>query len=98
MTTPFVGTGTSLFVPTSIAGCSLWLDGADTSTLTRAGTSISQWRDKANSFVYNGSSTLAPVNSLTGVFFNGGNTMTGTTNLSLAQVCTNATDIHASLF
>ena len=34
------------FTPQSIPGCSFWLDAADRSTLTLAGSSITQWRDK----------------------------------------------------
>lgn len=42
---------TTSFLPTSIAGCQLWLDAADLSTFTPAnpatGTQISQWNDKS---------------------------------------------------
>ena len=34
-------------MPTSIAGCSLWLDGADAATLTQGGGTVSQWSDKS---------------------------------------------------
>jgi hypothetical protein len=38
------------FLPTSIIGCALWLDGSDTSSLTfSSGSNISQWRDKSTS-------------------------------------------------
>lgn len=33
--------------PTSIAGCTLWLDAADTSTITSSSGSVSQWNDKS---------------------------------------------------
>lgn len=35
------------FVPTSIAGCQLWLDANDRSTLSLSGTSVTQWNDKS---------------------------------------------------
>jgi hypothetical protein len=35
------------FFPTDITGCALWLDGADTSSMTMTGTTISQWNDKS---------------------------------------------------
>jgi hypothetical protein len=34
------------FDPRTIPGCSLWLDAADSSTLTLSGTNVTQWRDK----------------------------------------------------
>lgn len=36
-----------LFQPTDITGCVLWLDGADTSTLTLSGSNITAWMDKS---------------------------------------------------
>ncbi len=36
-----------LFEPRAIPGCCLWLDAADTSTLTTSGASVTQWRDKS---------------------------------------------------
>lgn len=35
------------FVPLDIPGCAVWLDAADTSTLTLSGNNVSQWRDKS---------------------------------------------------
>lgn len=35
------------FDPTSIAGCTLWLDGADLSSITLSGSNVTQWRDKS---------------------------------------------------
>ena len=40
-------TTTTTFSPTSITGCSLWLDGADAATLTQGGGTVSQWSDKS---------------------------------------------------
>jgi len=35
------------FTPTSVTGCQLWLDAADSSTLTLSGSSVTQWNDKS---------------------------------------------------
>lgn len=36
-----------IFAPTQIPGCGLWLDAADSSTVIRSGSSVSQWNDKS---------------------------------------------------
>ena len=38
----------SSFQPTSISGLSLWLDAADSTTLTLSGSNVTQWRDKSS--------------------------------------------------
>jgi len=38
---------TGRFAPTSLSGLSLWLDAADTSSLSLSNTSVTQWRDKS---------------------------------------------------
>jgi hypothetical protein len=35
------------FTPTQISGCQLWLDGADSNTLTLSGSSVTAWNDKS---------------------------------------------------
>ena len=35
------------FSPTSVAGCQVWLDGADTSSMTFSGSNVTQWNDKS---------------------------------------------------
>ena len=40
-------TGTSGKHPVSIAGLQLWLDAADTSSMTLSGSTVTQWRDKS---------------------------------------------------
>ena len=50
-------TGTA-FNPTSISGCALWLDAADSSTLTLSGSNVTQWRDKSG----NGNNATSGVN------------------------------------
>jgi hypothetical protein len=69
------------FVPTSISGCALWIDGADTSatSMTLSGSNVTQWNDKSgngNNFTLG--STYIRQNSLNGrpsVYFNGSNYM-----------------------
>ena len=41
--------GTSGFSPTSIPDCVLWLDAADSNTLTLSGSNVTAWRDKSGS-------------------------------------------------
>jgi hypothetical protein len=55
------------FTPTSIAGCRLWLDAADTSSIAVSGTAVTQWNDKsgqANHFTQV-SSSARPVSGTT---------------------------------
>ena len=66
------------FSPTSIPGCSLWLDGADSSSasMTLSGSTITNWKDKSGNGVtltIGGTPTLsnAAYNSLSSVYFNG---------------------------
>ena len=47
------------FSPRSIAGCSLWLDAADVSTITLNGTNVASWQDKSGNGYSVGQSTLA---------------------------------------
>ena len=42
-----ITTTTYGFTPITIDGCVLWLDGADSSTLSLSGTSVTQWSDKS---------------------------------------------------
>jgi hypothetical protein len=65
-TIPFV----RMFYPTDIPGCSLWLDGMDSNTMTISGTSVTQWRDKSgnNRHASNG---VSPTTATNGVRFNG---------------------------
>jgi hypothetical protein len=63
--------------PTSIAGCELWFDAADTTTITKAGGLVSQWNDKSGN-VNNVSQatganqpTETTLNALNALVFNG---------------------------
>ena len=69
---------TSYFNPTLISGCSLWLDGADTSStsMTLTGNTVNTWKDKSgNGYNYTQSSystSLPPLSNIatgTGVYF-----------------------------
>ena len=41
--------GASVFQPTAIPGCQLWLDGSDSSTITfSSGSNVSLWKDKSS--------------------------------------------------
>ena len=72
---------TSGFIPTSITGCQLWLDGSDTSTMTFSGVNITQWTDKSgnarNTTSVTGTPTLASLNNIPAISFNGTSDFTG---------------------
>ena len=62
------------FEPRMLPGCVMWLDGADSTTLTMSGNTITQWRDKSpNAFVGTsvGSPTQTTFNGRSAVAFNG---------------------------
>lgn len=46
-TTPYNQSTNTLFSPTYISGCSLWLDATDSSTISTTGNTVTQWRDKS---------------------------------------------------
>ena len=48
-----------IFLPTSIPGCTLWLDGADTSSMILSGSTITTWKDKS-SLSNNATSSTSP--------------------------------------
>jgi hypothetical protein len=71
------------FNPTQISGCSLWLDAADSSTVTLSGSSVSQWNDKSGNgrnAVQGPSPNQRPTYSNNGMVFNGTNTSLNVTN------------------
>lgn len=77
-----------LFQPTSISACSLWLDAADSNTITSSGGSISQWRDKSSSGLVLAQATsanqptLGPLlNNLQTIQFTTAQTLVSTGNL-----------------
>ena len=78
-------TANPYFRPTQLTGvtCSLWMDGADITTITTSGTTITQMRDKSgngyNTTVIGGAPTLTTnaINGLSAIYFNGSSYMTG---------------------
>jgi hypothetical protein len=44
---PYLSLGPVGFLPTSFPGCALWLDAADSSTLTLSGSTVAAWADKS---------------------------------------------------
>ena len=65
------------FIPTSITGCQVWLDGADSSTVSfSSGSNVSTWNDKSgngrNATVYAGTPTYT---SALGMTFNGSSSL-----------------------
>lgn len=83
--TTIVSTGSTVPVtaPTDIAGCQLWLDASDSTTLILSGSNVTQWNDKSgngrNTTAVVGTPTLTSnaVNSRRGVYFNGTSYFTG---------------------
>ena len=53
-------TNQAVFLPTQISGCTLWLDAADTSTIT--GSPLTRWRDKSG-LANNATATVGPIQS-----------------------------------
>ena len=102
----------STFTPTEVAGCSLWLDGSDASTITQSSGSVSQWNDKSGN-AYNftqGSAGNRPTfvsgatNGLSllrfsgsGQYLGGGTTLNvGTSDLAIFAVCKYAANAQVS--
>jgi len=60
------------FNPTSISGCQLWLDSADSSTVLLSGANVSTWRDKSGNSrnaVYSLSNFASRSSSNSGIYF-----------------------------
>jgi hypothetical protein len=101
-------TPTTLFNPLLIANCLLWLDGADGSTVTLSGASVTQWNDKSgNGRNTNSVGTVAPTYVTgRGVSFSGGAnsgmagpmSITGTTLTVFVAFTFNATQSSGSSF
>ena len=82
--------------PTAIAGCVLWLDGNDTSTMTFNGSAITQWNDKSASGNYVSQATTSNAPTL-GTSQNGLNTVYfATNNQQLVSSQNSATSGNAS--
>lgn len=79
----------STFAPTVISNCLLWLDAADTSTITTSGTQVTQWRNKGT-FDANVSNNIGVVTSGTATY-NGRNIVQfpQSTNLAITMLIPN---------
>ncbi len=60
------------WTPLQVSGCQLWLDAADTNTLTLSGSTVTQWRDKSG-VGNNATGGVSPTYASSGVVFNGTN-------------------------
>jgi hypothetical protein len=58
------------FRPVDIPGCSLWLDAADSTSMTLSGISVTSWNDKSGNG-YNASGGVSPTYSSNVIQFNG---------------------------
>ena len=57
------------FSPTSVTGCQLWLDGADSSSMVLNGSSVSTWNDKSGNGYNFTSVSTSPTFSQGGILF-----------------------------
>lgn len=85
---PRAVTNDPVFLPTQISGCALWLDAADSNTVIRSGTNITQWNDKSSSQLIlsqatpSSQPTLGPLlNNLQTIQFTTSQSLTSTSNL-----------------
>lgn len=65
------------FSPVQIPGCALWLDAADSSTLTLTGSNVTQWNDKSGNGrnpAGSGGTILTTINGNTAITLNGTDT------------------------
>ncbi len=81
------------FRPTSISGCQLWLDAADTSSLTLSGSNVTQWRDKSGNNLHASNTSNYPSFSNSNINFVTSNQLklspfipAGSQNITLAIV------------
>ena len=100
---PITTTRTIVYLPTSIAGCQLWLDAADATSITQSGGTVSQWNDKSGNgynftqattsnqptFVSSGTNGLSLLRfNGTNQYLGGGTTLNiGTNDIAVFAVC-----------
>ena len=74
------------FDPTTIPGCTVWFDAADTGTMSLSGTSVQTWRSKGSASCTAVSTFNAPIVStiggLSALYFNGVSTMMKTNTIA----------------
>lgn len=63
---PFNTYNITLFQPNQISNLALWLDAADTTTITLSGTNVTQWKDKSGKTT----TTVISQPSLSGKYIN----------------------------
>jgi hypothetical protein len=73
----FAPTLNATFTPLIISNCSLWLDAADPSTITRSGSNVTTWADKSGNG-RNASGGVSPTYASNAVVFNGSSYLTTT--------------------
>ena len=87
------GTAKKLFSPSEVSSMKLWLDAADSSTITHNSNAVSQWRDKSGNSYQANQSTAASQPTLTNnglnskavVTFDGSNDHITSTGLNVSQ-------------
>ena len=62
----FIPSPLTEFIPKSITGCALWLDAADTSSITLSGTNVTEWKDKSGNQNNSTSCTATYVSGING--------------------------------
>ena len=68
-----------IFAPSSISGLALWLDAADSASLTLSGSSVTRWNDKSgNGYIVSGASPSQPTYTTDTISFNGSQLLTTT--------------------
>jgi len=84
------GSSSVTAIPTSFTGCALWLDAADSSTITLSGSTVTRWADKSGNG-RDASGGVAPtytsnaINNSNVVTFNGTTTFLNTANVYSGQ-------------
>jgi hypothetical protein len=66
--------------PPDIGGLSLWLDAADSTTLTLSGSTVTQWRDKSGNGRHAAQVGTGPTRGSNAVVFSGSQVMSGSAN------------------
>jgi len=79
------------FQPVDIAGCALWLDGADSSTITTSSGNVTAWNDKSgngNNTAVTGTPTVSTQSGKQYVYLNGSSGFSGAVSITTTQVST----------
>jgi hypothetical protein len=79
--------------PNQLSGLALWLDAADTATVIRSGSNVTQWRDKSGNG-FNATGVNNPTFSVNSIVFSGGQFFT----TSLSSLLSNQSGFAVALF